>query len=108
MIKLTDQHKLSYFNKGDAASVSKVSLSINYLQRSYALCDEVAMHGFHLLLRHGKSCGLSKDDRQAIMDGMCSPYGLYIIMEQYSLQPKKGKASPNQREDEVGWTSSEE
>ena len=50
MIKLKDQHKLSYFNKGDATSVSEVFLSINYLQGSYALCDEVAMNGFHILL----------------------------------------------------------
>ena len=67
--------------------------STNYFQGGYALCDEEATNGFHLLLRYGKSC---EDDRQAITDERCSTYGLYLykIVEQYSLQPKKRKASP--------------
>ena len=55
--------------------------------KSYVLCEEVALDGFHLLHRCEKSY-------ETIMGRRCNTHGMYKLVHPHSLQPKKGKASP--------------
>ena len=55
--------------------------------KSYVLCEEVALDGFHLLHRCEKSY-------EAIMGRRCNTHSMYKLVHPHSLQPKKGKASP--------------